>query len=375
MNNHYDFLVIGAGPGGLLAALTLLESDKRYSIALVDRRNPWTEPVACAEAVHRGKLEALVPRLDPAWIRTVIDGVEFVAPNRTRVKFVKRGSGIIINRALMHKGLAEECVRRGAHCNFSTRVKALSRYEEGYRTVNIEGDSTGALRAKVVIDCSGPGKGFARDEDIVQGDFDLEPAFFGIVRGITYPVNYIQMFFGTCYAPGGYAWLFPRDGRTANIGLVIGNKFKKTSPPKKLFSHFLKEEYPGAEIEHMRGGVIACGHSPRPFAVHNLFKAGDAASMVNPISRAGVTEAMQGGRLAAEAALRVIELVSEREKRPSYRSYKKQWESMYGKNNLRLHRAKPVFSDIDDSVFNRSADRLARLPQEKLTMGRIFLTT
>ena len=62
----------------------------------------------------------------------------------------------------------------------------------------------GTIAAKVVIDCSGPGAGFGAGEAITQGNFDVEPAVFALVKGLKYPTNYIQMFFGTNYAPGGY---------------------------------------------------------------------------------------------------------------------------------------------------------------------------
>ena len=51
----------------------------------------------------------------------------------------------------------------------------------------------------------------------------------------------------------------------------------------------------------MTGGAIPCGYTHEPLAVENLFKAGDAANMVNPISRAGILEAMKGGAAGGRA--------------------------------------------------------------------------
>jgi geranylgeranyl reductase family protein len=376
---EYDFVVIGAGPAGLLAAVTIGLANagrpKPYSVALLDKRDPWREPVSCAEAVSAQGLREIVPKVEPAWIREPIDGVIFVSPNGTQVTFKREGSGVLIDRALMHKNLAEEARRLGAHCHFRARATAVSRYASGRRTVKVEGEINMEIKARVVIDASGPGAGFGQGERITQGDFDVEPALFALVTGLEYPVNYIQMFFGRNYAPGGYAWLFPRDKHVANVGLVIGKKFAKEAPARKAMLDFLAKTYPTAKVDAFHGGAIPCGYTHDPLAVENLFKAGDAANMVNPISRAGILEAMKGGQLAARAALEVIELGTEAEKAPHYRAYKELWDEAYGKANMRIHRAKAPFMDIPDATFDKAAGSLAKIPVEKVTMGRIFLTT
>jgi digeranylgeranylglycerophospholipid reductase len=377
--SEYDFVIIGAGPAGLLAAVQIGLANagraKPYSVALLDKRDPWREPVSCAEAVSAQGLRDLVPKVEPAWIREPIDGVIFISPNGTRVTFKHEASGVLIDRALMHKNLAEEGRRLGAHCNFRARATAVSRLEHGRRIVRYEGEFQGEIKARVVIDASGPGLGFGQGEKITQGNFDVEPALFALVSGIEYPTNYIQMFFGRNYAPGGYAWLFPRDKHVANVGLVIGKRFSKEAPARKTMTEFMAKVYPGVKVETVHGGVIPCGYTHDPLAVDNLFKAGDAANMVNPISRAGILEAMMGGKLAAEAALAIIDLKSEAEKAPFYKAYKDKWDEAYGKANLRIHRAKAPFAEIKDATFDKAAGSLAKIPADKVTMSRIFMAT
>jgi len=377
---EYDFAVIGAGPAGLLAALTLVLSRKTSRIALLDKRDPWREPVSCAEAVHRERLEALVPSVEPAWVRGPVDGAIFVAPDGTPLRLEKPNSGLLIDRALMHRRLAEQNRERGVHCNFRTRTTSVSRLENGFRTLQYESlngaeKGSGELRARVVIDCSGPGTGFGGGENITQGNFDVEPAVFALVKGLRYPVNYIQLFFGRNYAAGGYAWLFPRDENVANVGLVVGRDYAQEAPARQALKRFLDQTYPGAEVASFQGGAIPCGYPDDPLAADNLYKAGDAANMVHPISRAGILEAMTGGKLAAEAALKTLGMDREEDRQRVYAEYKANWDTAFGKTHRRICRIKKNFMAIPDRVFNRAAHSLARLPSSKLHMNRIAFTT
>jgi digeranylgeranylglycerophospholipid reductase len=374
----YDFLVIGAGPAGLLAALTLAMAPGNSSrrIALTDKRDPWREPVPCAEAVHRQRLESLVPVVEPDWIRGPVDGAIFIAPDGTQVSFGQAGSGYLIDRARMHRRLAEQCREKGVHCNFRARVTELSRLENGRRTARYETpEGPGTLTARVVIDCSGPGTGFGTGEKITQGNFDVEPAVFALVKGAKYPVNHIQMFFGSCYAPGGYAWLFPRDEEVANVGLVIGKDYASGTPARQALKTFIEKTYPGAEVLTFQGGAIPCGFPDAPLAADNLYKAGDAANMVHPLSRAGITEAMTGGKQAALAALKTIDMPEERDRLRVYAAYKESWDAAYGRAHRRIGRIKKAFMRIPDATFNRAAHAVSRVPREKQTIGRIVIAT
>ncbi|MBN2035383.1 MAG: hypothetical protein JW768_01455, partial [Chitinispirillaceae bacterium] len=80
MNDHYDIVIIGAGPSGLNAGLHAVRSGATHSILLVDKVVPWEHPIRCAEAVGRLSLEDAID-VNPAWIRCVITSASFHSPD------------------------------------------------------------------------------------------------------------------------------------------------------------------------------------------------------------------------------------------------------------------------------------------------------
>ena len=106
-------------------------------------------------------------------------------------------------------------------------------------------------------------------------------------------------------------------------------------------------------------------------AVDGLLKAGDSASTVNPISRAGIVEAMKCGTLAGEYALRMLP-VPEKKLAAISKAYEKAWFEKLGRAHHRLSKVKSALARIPDSDFNRGAKAIASIPQAERTMSRIF---
>jgi ferredoxin len=70
ISRRYDLVVVGAGPGGSMAAWTAAELS--LSVLLLEKRQEIGSPVRCAEGVpHESLAEFLEP--DPTWIAAVVD--------------------------------------------------------------------------------------------------------------------------------------------------------------------------------------------------------------------------------------------------------------------------------------------------------------
>lgn len=378
LSKEYDVVVCGAGPAGLMAACTLgrLTGCARR-ILLLDKKEPWREPIFCAEAVSTGRLRSLWP-IDSSWVRGSISGIYFTSPKGYRAEFYSADCGCLLDRSKFHKALAEACENAHVQCDFSVLVKKLVRRDDGTWNLEVKnGDIVENVHTKVVIDATGPGARLTSGVECLRGlesgDFDLEPAIFAVAEGIKHSREHIELFFGSEF-PSGYGWIFPRDGVEVNVGFVLGKNIKLDCSLREKLLRFIATKYPEARVKSVYGGMIACGQSKKPIAMNGVFKVGDAASCVNPISRSGIVESLQCGKIVAQCVVEWLNASSlESREEIEVLAYNR-WMDVLGKTHRQIAQAKRGFNAIKDSQFDRAARSLSKLPREKQTLFRIFFS-
>ena len=209
LKENYDVIICGAGPAGLYAANCLQKaSADQISVLLLDKKSPWKEPVACAEAVSR-KIFSRYWTPKEEWTRQHLDGVYFTSPDMTRVEYFQADCGLILNRAAFHHEMADKAAELGVECHFEDVVEKLLKAENGLWALKIRsGEGESELHAKVVIDATGPGAKITRHvpglEALESGDFDQEAAVFAIAEGIPHSRRHIELLFGNRFFAGGY---------------------------------------------------------------------------------------------------------------------------------------------------------------------------
>lgn len=377
-SNRYDVVVCGAGPAGLMAACTLgrLTGGARR-VLLLDKKEPWKEPIFCAEAVSRDWLSELWP-IDSSFVRGTVSGVYYTSPKRYRAEFYRKDCGLILDRARFHRSISDGCVAAGVECRYDALIKKLEKTADGWNvSVSVAGGEMETLSATVVIDASGPSckltRGIECLKGIESGDADLEPAIFAVAEGVEHSREHIELLFGSEFE-SGYGWLFPRDGKEVNIGFVLGKDAKHEVPLRQKLLDFIAHDYPEAKVMAIYGGAIACtGTEQRPFAKCGLFKAGDAASCVNPMSRSGIMEALVCGKVVAESVKEWLDDSGANREAIEAKTLDR-WMAVLGKKHQQVARAKAGFYKISDAQLDRAAVKLSKIPREKQSMFRIFFT-
>ena len=369
MPDIFDIIIIGAGPAGLSAALAALSAKPKPSVLLVDKLVPWERPIACAEGVWTDQLYAAMD-VKPEWVRFKISKLVLHSANGSSVTHFAKEAGCIINRQLMQRDMAGQCGALGAEMRLNTRVAGIAPEARSLRDVRFTNGT--AVPGRTVIDASGPIAGFGKNEKIAWKPPDLDPAYFAIVENANVPTDEIHVYLGSKVVPGGYAWAFPRENGAANIGLVIGSTFRGGVDIRKLLDSLLAAYFPGATVEGRHAGAIPCGGKPLPIAVSRFVKAGDAASMVNPFSRAGIMEAVISGKMAGRCACAMLAAGSPGKMRSLCRDYQKQWSRALGKKQERLAKAKDELFRMPDEDYNEAFAALSKIPPDKRSISKII---
>lgn len=369
LKQFYDIIIIGAGPAGLNAGQHILKSGFSGSVLLIDKTAPWEHTIPCAEGVGKLGFEESV-RVKKSWIRQEILFAKFHAPNGTVISYKDDNGGYIINRAQMQKDMAEELSDAGIQCLFNKKVLNIRPPENGLRRVLFQDGQEST--ARVIIDASGPVCGFGKNERINHKPGDLEPSYFAWVENINLEKDHIHIYAGKELAPGGYAWVFPRGANAANIGIVLGKHAVTHANLRNLLQTFISRHYPDVKIIKCFAGSIPCGFKKVPIAVPGFIKTGDAANTVNPISRAGISEALLSGGLAGDAAVKMIGTNLTKQTILICKEYQNEWFKKRGNRHFKLARVKNSLLAVPDEDYNNGTILLSSIPRDEMTMSKIF---
>ncbi|HVL99793.1 MAG TPA: geranylgeranyl reductase family protein [Egibacteraceae bacterium] len=291
----YDLVVVGAGPAGAAAALAARASRPDARVLLVDKAE-FPRDKSCGDAVsaHAGdELRRLgVATLLEDW--PAIDRLRLRSPGgRAAARRCQRVNWVMPRRVFDAR-LVEAAVARGVE----RRTQRVHTLEQRPGMVVLDGETA----ARVVVGADGSGSTVRRLLGVAPNPRDhlavavraYSPAPAGR------PEQLIAMV-GEGWP--SYAWSFPVGDGTANVG--YGLLRAHFDGGKAQLHGRLAAALPDADPDP---ATLRAHHLPfssrRPEpAAGRVLLAGDAASLVNPLSGEGIFSALVSGRLAGRCAV------------------------------------------------------------------------
>jgi digeranylgeranylglycerophospholipid reductase len=353
-HRSYDVVVVGAGPGGAMAAFVAAQAG--LSVLLLEKRQEIGSPVRCAEGVGHDPLVSLVD-LDPRWVAADVTraSITTVTNHETQTLHAAGGRGYVLERRIFDRALAERAACAGAEVRVKTAVTGL--LSENGRVCGVciqrgdfwEGGGRLDVSARVVIAADGVeaqvGRWAGLDTELALCDTMVCIQY--LLAGIDVDPTCTSYFIDRTLAPGGYIWIFPKGDEQANVGLgVQADLWQFDRKAAGLVAHLdrfiaqhpgLAQGFPVALV----AGNVPVAESPGRLVTDGLVLVGDAARQVDPLTGGGIVNAMAAGEIAANVASQAI--AADDTSAAFLRRYEEQWYDLHGRKLLRNYRLRQKF--------------------------------
>lgn len=352
-----DVVVVGAGPGGGMAARYCAEGG--LDTYLIEKKAEIGSPLRCAEGVSKKWLQEVGIEPDPSWIRGDMVGAIIKSTKGTTFQLdeSKAGAevGYVLERHIFDKMLSKKAAEAGA--KIMLRTSCTDVIKEDGKVVGIKAKSMGEeieFRCKCVIAADGyesqVGRWAGIDTTLKLSDIDSCIQYR--MCNIDVEPNYCEFIIGSC-APGGYIWIFPKGEGVANVGIgVMGRLCKGNGDAKRYLDAWIAQDprlNKGQCLEIMGGFVSTC--PGLDCAVDDgIILVGDAARIIDPITGGGIAHACRTGMYAGK-------VLTECKKTGDYSkkalmAYEKMWRDRMEDKLFRNFMAKEKLATLDDDTID-----------------------
>jgi geranylgeranyl reductase len=317
MIESYDAVVIGGGPCGATAANELARLGR--SVLLLDRAGR-IKP--CGGAIPPRLIQDF--GIPDHLLCARITSARMIAPSARAVDMpIEDGFVGMVNRDSFDEWLRNRAAANGA-IRRTGKFEKITRDEDGVAMVHFqpkEGPAT-CVRAGVVIGADGAKSSVAAQ--CIPGAAKIPHvfAYHEIVRAPLegFDGKRCDVYYQGRLSPDFYGWVFPH-GDTASVG--SGSMHKGFSLRQSVTDLREAAGLTGAETVRREGAPIPLHPMRQWDNGRDVMVAGDAAGVVAPASGEGIYYAMEGGRLAGEAAAEFLATGNARVLRTARRRFMK----------------------------------------------------
>jgi geranylgeranyl reductase family protein len=291
----WDVAIIGGGPAGLSAAY---ESASRGARTLVLEKAVHPRYKTCGGGLVGFTVEAVADRITiPAGDR--IERAEFTHDGRHRFTRTARRTPLLamVRRAEFDDALRLAAEKAGATVRQATAARAIEQTPDGVRVRLADGS---AVTAAVAIGADGSSGISARHVGVEYGQVDLGLEVELPVGGALRERWAGRLLLDWGPLPGSYAWVFPK-GDLLTVGVIAARgDGERTKAYLRAFVRRLGLD--SITPVHDSGHLTRCRTERSALRKENVIVAGDAAGLLEPWTREGISFAVRSGALAGSAA-------------------------------------------------------------------------
>lgn len=294
----WDVVVIGAGPAGAMAAHAAAGSSRRV---LLLERAQLPRYKTCGGGIIGPSREALPPGFEPP-LADRVTAVTFTLNGRFgRTRRSRQELFGLVNRAEFDQGLVEAAQAAGAALRTHATVTRVDQDEPGTVAVELAGGET--VHARCVVGADGSAGRTGRQVGVEYDQVDL-----GLEAEIPVPPPIAWHWAGRVlvdWGPlrGSYGWVFPK-GDTLTVGVIAARG--DGADTRRYYADFVDRlGLAGFEPSVSSGHLTRCRRAGSPLSAGRLLVCGDAAGLLEPWTREGISFALRSGRLAGRHAARI----------------------------------------------------------------------
>lgn len=356
-----DAVVVGCGVAG--ACLAGLLAADGFRVVVLEKRPMIGVPVRCGEAAGpRAEIAHFIP-LDEAFVSADLNAVRVFGPEDSFFEKRMAGFGVVLARDKFDQALAEQAKRRGADPR--PHHEATSLRMDGGRVAGVEvvnhhtGERYG-IESRITVGADGV-EGFVGRWAGLSRHLRASEIHAGaqyLLEGDGLPEDAIELHAGRRIAPGGYAWVFPKGRRRANVGVGVHPGLAGEGTAREYLDRFVAERCPNAERKGFVAGGISGSRPLRTMVGEGVLLVGEAARHNNPLSGGGIMNSLEGAEEAHKVIARA--LAGNDTSAPALKPYNEAWHARNGRSIHKFALLRELFFKLDDGELRDLVNMLGK---------------